>query len=436
MSSGATGITAIASRPSPEFDVIVVGSGPGGATVARELTRRGKRVLILERGRDIQPRDGLIHAARVVSMVGVGDGLGVARAMTTGGTTALYFGVAEYPPLAPFLAVGIDLAEALAEARCELPLVEPLSDRFLGTQVLKVAESAKALGIPWMKTEAMLIDESKCKNGFTYSAIWRAKTYVDEAVREGATLVNRATVLKVLMEGSRAIGVEYELRSGRRCEIRQAYGTRIVIAAGAMVTPKILQNSGIGNLGNRGFYCDPGFMLTGSVDGLKGGEVIPGCMGTNSVEGGILVGDGCLSRSMYFGYMLGNRNFKALFGHRKHIGVGVMVRDSLGGEFRANGRLHKEFTREDQLKMEKGGELAQRIMVNAGAKNITRSPVSGAHVGGLMRIGEHLDASLQTQFANLHVCDCSVLPEAVRGAPVFTLVCVGKYLAKRLAALL
>ena len=33
-------------------DVIVVGTGPGGATVARELIRAGKSVLILERGYD------------------------------------------------------------------------------------------------------------------------------------------------------------------------------------------------------------------------------------------------------------------------------------------------------------------------------------------------------------------------------------------------
>ena len=33
-----------------EYDVIVVGTGTGGSTVAREMTNRGKKVLMLEAG--------------------------------------------------------------------------------------------------------------------------------------------------------------------------------------------------------------------------------------------------------------------------------------------------------------------------------------------------------------------------------------------------
>ncbi len=36
--------------PKCHYDVIVIGSGPGGATVAKDLTDKGKKVLILEWG--------------------------------------------------------------------------------------------------------------------------------------------------------------------------------------------------------------------------------------------------------------------------------------------------------------------------------------------------------------------------------------------------
>jgi choline dehydrogenase-like flavoprotein len=35
---------------SDHYDVIIVGSGPGGASVAQKLAQTGKRILLLERG--------------------------------------------------------------------------------------------------------------------------------------------------------------------------------------------------------------------------------------------------------------------------------------------------------------------------------------------------------------------------------------------------
>ena len=43
-----------------DFDTIVVGGGPSGATAAHDLARRGLNVLLLERGFRIKPCGGAI----------------------------------------------------------------------------------------------------------------------------------------------------------------------------------------------------------------------------------------------------------------------------------------------------------------------------------------------------------------------------------------
>ena len=36
-----------------KYDVVVIGGGPAGSTVAKELTEQGKRVLVLEKRKEI-----------------------------------------------------------------------------------------------------------------------------------------------------------------------------------------------------------------------------------------------------------------------------------------------------------------------------------------------------------------------------------------------
>src|SRR5438477_3979789 len=235
-----------------EFDAIVVGSGPAGATVARELSQRKKKVLILERGRDAPLTDGFLTIASVVRAVSIGDKLASMSALTAGGTTAIYFAVADCPPLNVFRSLGIDLAGALNEARRELPLAV-LPDELIGAQAIKVRDSAMELGYSWNK-KTMLIDLAKCASGYAYDAKWNARTYLHEAVADGATLITRARVLRVLVEKNQAVGVEYKLRKGRwDSEIHRAFGARVVLAAGASTSPIILRDSGMQHIVNRGF---------------------------------------------------------------------------------------------------------------------------------------------------------------------------------------
>src|SRR5262245_29600510 len=85
-------------------DVAIVGSGPGGASVARSLARAGKHVILLERGRDWRrsPLYGtypgaLMYADRS-ALLFAREGLNIIRPLMAGGATSMYCGCAARPP--------------------------------------------------------------------------------------------------------------------------------------------------------------------------------------------------------------------------------------------------------------------------------------------------------------------------------------------------
>jgi choline dehydrogenase-like flavoprotein len=413
-----------------DFDVIVVGSGPAGSTIARELSRRGKRVLILERGGDAPLKEGL-GMASFLSAVSVSDNLSTVSAFTTGGTTSIYFAVADSPPLDVFQSLGVDLSGAFDEVKQELPLAV-LPDELLGAQALRVRRSAEELGYPCHRS-TMLVDLAKCDAGYRYEAKWNARAYLREAVAAGSTLITRARVLKVLVENDRAIGVEYSLqKSKKHAETRHAFAGKIVLSAGAAATPRILRNSGMLNVASKGFYCHPGFAMFGTVRGMKTGDNFVGSTGT-IIDGDISVGDGSPARVFYRMLMLSSRQFLRAVRYSSSIGVGVMVSDGLGGGLREDGSYYKTIERDDVLKLKKGEDAARRIIQNAGGRNIVKLPPSASHIGGTIRFGEHIDASLETEIRNLHVCDGSMIPESVKVSPTLTLICLGKYLANQIS---
>lgn len=58
------------------------------------------------------------------------------------------------------------------------------------------------------------------------------------------TLVTRATVLRVVLEGTRAVGVEYMVSGNAPVQARAS--AQVIVCAGAFATPKLLMLSGIG----------------------------------------------------------------------------------------------------------------------------------------------------------------------------------------------
>jgi choline dehydrogenase-like flavoprotein len=86
-----------------KYDAIVVGTGPGGGTVARDLTVKGKKVLMLDWGSNAPVRgtnaQGFGYIAMPFkSMYFTDSMLALVRAITVGGSSIVFYATAYEPP--------------------------------------------------------------------------------------------------------------------------------------------------------------------------------------------------------------------------------------------------------------------------------------------------------------------------------------------------
>jgi choline dehydrogenase-like flavoprotein len=110
----------------------------------------------------------------------------------------------------------------------------------------------------------------------------------------------------------------------------------------------------------------------------------------------------------------------------------VKAKDELGGRLTDSGGIRKVLDATEKGKLSKGSERARKILKNAGAKGIFKTGYLAAHPGGTVKVGQLVDSNLQTEYDNLYVCDCSVIPEAWGLPPTSTIIGLGKRLAKYL----
>ncbi|MGK5094395.1 FAD-dependent oxidoreductase [Deltaproteobacteria bacterium TL4] len=419
------------------YDAIVVGSGPGGATVAKELSKQGKRVLILEWGSNPKLNGkfyqyALYQLIPFKSLLLTNKFLGMVRGIITGGSSIFYYGTCFPVPLEMLKSYGIDVSEELEEARKELP-IGPLKDEMMTPMANRIMESAQSLGYKWEKLDKFMYQDRWTPDkkfgyyGDPHDIKWSAKMYVEEAIRKGATLLNKAKVKKIMIQNNTSTGVLFKYK-GKTCK---AFAPVVVVSAGGIGTPVILKNSGFEGVGENYFF-DPLISVCGVVKDLKAGNEIPMSAGIHMKDEGYMMTDMSLPPALDAIFSAQVFRFHRIFSQKRTLRIMIKAKDSLGGNLTQSGQVRKNLAEEDRQKLLNGYKRAKEILKKAGAKGIFKTWYLAAHPGGTVKIGEFLDANLMTKYSNLYVCDCSVIPEPWGLPPTLTLVCLGKRLSKHL----
>jgi len=429
-----------------EADVIVVGSGPGGATVARSLARAGKRVLLFERGIDQRYRfyygtylGPLLYSDRG-SLLFTKERLNIVRPMLVGGATSMFCGCASQPP--PWLKekYGVDIDAEVADTIEEIDIA-PLPDDLCGTASTRIAEAAQALGYAWERQpkfmnpgQAEKFDcGAKCMLGCRCGAKWNAAEYVDDAVAAGAVLRTRALVGRVLIKGGRCVGVAGRMQG----QPFTAQAETVVLCAGGIGTPRILQASGFTQAGV-GMSMDTTVMVYGFGKAPGIGKEPPMTWSWENDEDGYMLSTLADPWLLFPLISLLKGIRYPLYWPRwgRALSVMVKLKDEISGGVFPDGTISKPTTDHDRAGLTTAENVCRRILVKAGADpgTIFTSPQRGTHPGGTVRIGVMLDTDLRTETSGLYVCDASVFPEALCRPTVLTIIGLGKRLAKHLAA--
>jgi choline dehydrogenase-like flavoprotein len=285
-----------------EADVIVVGTGAGGATVARGLALAGIHVLLVEEGPDLRHRPTEPNALGAMTArfrdfgatVATGGGavIPLIQGVLVGGSTAInsaiwwrlpehVYGewIAQDPKLRDALSYRVidDAAAAMERAAS----VRPVEAQVQGQNNLLLEKATAALGVEGhviRRAESGCQGSGRCMFGCKERRRQGMDvSFIPDALAAGAELAADTVVSRVRIRAGRAEGVDV-LSNKKPSFIRARRG--VVLAAGALHTPHLLARSGIAGAVGARFTAHPGF----SVGGFFDTPVRPGAGATQGYE--------------------------------------------------------------------------------------------------------------------------------------------------------
>ena len=291
-------------------EVIVVGSGAGGAATALELANAGRDVLVLEEG-NRHPADAygqspttamqLFYRNRGMTPIGGRVPIGHVEGSCLGGSTEINSGIWHHVPEAVVNEWNSEfvLDLSLAELQQHFEWYESLLRvGTVGTANWPRAAHAFAKGSQRMGYDVQEVRRAApgCKG--TNSCAWACPTgakqgmsrsLIPRAEAAGARFLSNCRALRLIRRGSRVIGVDVELQreDGSRWSTRLE-ADHVFVCAGATQTPAFLRRSGIRKNVGDSFLIHPFLKVAAKFKHAVDSEtsVFSGC-----AEQGICPGD-------------------------------------------------------------------------------------------------------------------------------------------------
>ncbi|MFP3897957.1 MAG: GMC family oxidoreductase N-terminal domain-containing protein [Dehalococcoidia bacterium] len=440
-----------------EYDYIIVGTGPGGATIAKELAATRKRVLMIEYGPKLNATGFMkIGRSRIYrddnnNLLRSEEGIWIGRARMLGGSSYVAMGNAVTPPISILNEWGIDLSYELESARKDLR-VNLVPDSFIGPATAKINQGAASLGLE-MKPTAKCVDFNRCKAcgmcmfGCPNGAKWTALECVDDAMKNGAHLSVNTEVIRVTHRNGQTTGVN-AIQGHDQIELR---ARNVILAAGGIGTPIILQNSDISEAG-KGLALDIYQSTYGYADsiGMKNEIILATYLEKHIEEKELFAAPymyppiliAMYSREQKSPQMnLFNQMRLVLESTRVNtkrlLGMMTKIRDERTGQVMRDGKIYKAVTERDKAKLAEAHEINKQILIAAGAKpeTIFRTAYESGHPACTAAIGEIIDKNQESQIKGLFVSDASAFPTPLGMPPILTIVALSKRLANLLVGL-
>jgi len=418
---------------------IVVGSGAGGATVAKELQGHYD-VTVLEAGRAFKPfgmgldglgklrQFGLFFDPREIRLVipafqvrPAADDMILVNGLGLGGTTTISTGNALRMDR-DLKALGIDLDPEFAEIYREVPVTTAHQDKW-HTVTRQLFAIFQELGLepqpmPKMGEYERCRHCGRCQLGCPHGIKWDSRRFLNLARQKGARVITGCQVESVVVQGGRATGVR--AKTGWSRHVFPA--DLVVLAAGGLGTPVILDNSGMAC--ERRLSVDPVLCVAARS---------PKCRQHNDVTMPFVSSRDQFILSPYFDHLsfFFNRNWRLPAGDI--VSIMIKLADDDLGSISSRG-VDKSLTEQDRRRLDEGVAVCKEVLrrFGAGDEGMFLGTVIAGHPGGMLPLTPREAASFHSGRLpdNLYVADATLLPKSLGNPPILTIIAMAKRVSK------